>query len=241
MAITLVQSVGGTNQFGGNPYSQAFGSNTTPGSLLVAATIIEKTSAPAVTISSVTDTQGNAYTVLALNSISSPDSIQIACVIAYAWNTLGGANTVTFTLSTGPNANNMALWEFSGVKTTGNPLDQQSSTNGVSINPTAGPVTTTANGEACIATCLSDDGAGAAAPTAGSGWTLIGGIFGGAWAGSSESIIQTTAGSISGNFVHATGTWVAQMATFFPPSPPASNPPSAIAIGCDYQWGGGDD
>lgn len=214
MAGSLLQSNSQGNQFGGNPWTLAFTGNTLAGSLLVVAIMVVK-STGTLAISSVADTQVNSYTMLTLESVTSPHEGQIAVLIAYAFNTKGGANTITVTANATPNTNLMAVLEFGGMQTSADPKDQTANNTGVSTNPSAGSVTTNAAGEAAVAVCISDDGSGSTAPTAGSGWTALGGFAGGSVCGVAEWTIQLSAGSLTGNFVHATGTWVATMATFF--------------------------
>jgi hypothetical protein len=117
--ITNVQFAGASNG-ASNTISDAFSTNNTAGNLIVAVVQWDGTS---ISVSSITDTNGNTYTS-ALGPVNwkglAPGN---RAQIFYAKNILGGANTVTVTLTSAAVSNiELYIHEYSGADTV-SPLD----------------------------------------------------------------------------------------------------------------------
>jgi hypothetical protein len=113
-AATLVQTAQGGYGYV-NSFTQSFTSNVGAGDMIV----IAETSGSANTISSITDSQGDTYTLIASNLVASNRQTWMY----YAYNVTGGATTITVTLGSGQYADNSFIArEYSGLAT-GNPLD----------------------------------------------------------------------------------------------------------------------
>jgi hypothetical protein len=144
----------------GNPSSLnlSFPANTLAGDLLLVAFDYKD----GVTPSSVTDSQGNAFT-----SVRSPLTTPAGAVssVYYAKNIKGGADTVTVTLSATSSYLEVYLSEYSGTNPT-NPIDSEAGASGTAGAVSSGAATTTVTGDIIYGFCVADW-----ACTAGSGFT----------------------------------------------------------------------
>jgi hypothetical protein len=102
-------------------------------------------------ISSITDSQGNTFTQVG-SDLTSPGGNKNR--VYYANNILGGADTVTITLSTS-NFMEVFLSEYSGVDTV-NPVDVTVGNTGVAGSVTSGIATTTTPGDKIYGFCFGD-------------------------------------------------------------------------------------
>lgn len=228
-AVSIVQSVPGSNNFGGTVASTAFSSNNTAGNTIVV--LIQWQSSGVSGINSVTDSRGNNYTLITASLKSTGPTAHYSNIytqIAYATNVAAGPNTVTVTWNNGVNAGFASLLETSPSS-----FDQSSTGTGTSANPSAGSITTSVNGVFATAVLYMDDGFGGGNVFApGAGWTIFQNVGGGSSEEAGEYAAQSLAGSISGNFSSTiSGTWVASMATFVPngggsPTPTPTPSPS---------------
>ncbi len=130
---------------GGASTNLAFGSNVTAGSLLVAAAL--PNGGPPATYS-ITDNHGDGpggvfKSAVTINVNGNTN------VIAYAWNAVGGATTVTFTCSVGTDLFGLLfIAEYSGVMTTADPLDGSAAALLSGVDPiSSGNFTTTVAGD----------------------------------------------------------------------------------------------
>jgi hypothetical protein len=212
-AVTRIQSVAGSNNFGGASLTASFGSNVMDNSTIIV--LIMWYTSTARTVTSVTDTLGNEFQFLApaTNLIGSD---QIGSQIVYATNSKAGADTITVNWSGAVSGNFAAL-----IETTPSVIDQSSRAATTSTNDSAGSVTTSLNGSFGAACTIVQDAIGSAGVyTAGGSWTLFQNTGGGAWAEGAEYQEQTTAGTITGNFTRAgSSPFAAAMATFRPREP----------------------
>jgi hypothetical protein len=212
-AVSKIQSVAGSNNFGGASMTASFGSNVTANSTIIV--LIMWYTPTARTVTSVTDTLGNDYQFLA-PSTNLIGSDQIGSQIVYATNSKAGADTITINWSGGVNGNFAAL-----IETSPSVIDRVSTAANTSTNDSAGAVTTTLNGSFGAACTIVQDSIGASGVyTAGGSWTLFQNTGGGAWAEGVEYQEQSTAGTITGNFTRAgSSPWAAAMAVFRPREP----------------------
>lgn len=224
MAVSVVQAKAGINNGGGTSGFTQFASNTTTGNTIVALVQWGKSTAGAASLSSVTDSVGgNVYTIVAIESLSSPNFAgNIATAIAYCVNATGGATpTITMNFSAATSFDVMNIFELSASV-----FDQSIHANGVGTSISAGSITTTVNG--CVGICgsVTDDGVGAGGGwTKGTGWdTLLQNTGGGSTEWGCEYVSQVTAGALAGTFTQSrSGTWAASYGTFKPSTPPTYN------------------
>jgi IPT/TIG domain-containing protein len=172
------------------------------------------------TVSSVTDSKGNSYTL----AVGPTRITGVTQSIYYAKNIVGGSNTVTVTFNQTAAFPNVNVLEYSGLSTT-NPLDVFSSASGSGTTANSGAATTTSANELIF-------GAGStsnAFTAAGSGFSnRIINSFGDI----SEDQIVSNTGSYNATATLTSGTWVMQMVAFrasgqaqSPPPPPPPPPP----------------
>ena len=179
------------------------------------------------TLSSVTDSLGNTYTL-----VQNPTSWGYGRAAgAYAKNILGGACAVTATFSPGAfSARTIIVREISGADAF-SPLDgsaAQGQTNpGIGIDTvTSGAITTTANGDYIFAATTDQGQASTLNP--GTGFTG-GASFTSPVGGRSEDQIQSAAGSIAATFTNASSAFanfMTLMIVFKPSVSPDTTPPT---------------
>lgn len=218
-------------QGGFAPVTVAFGSNVAAGNTIAVYVFANNTT---VTFTSASDTLGNTYTQVDTVAGSSGKAFTL-----YAKNITGGACTVTVVLS----AQNFNTWiavnEFSGRDTSA-PLDAHNMTAnedpGTATDAlTSGTGTTTVNG--CDVFGATGEAGFASTVTVGTGFTLRETTTDGR---RTETLVQSTAGSIAATFTTNTGAadYVTAMMAFKPAaagsssvspsvSPSASASPSA--------------
>jgi len=97
----------------------SYSSNSTAGNLAI---YVIRVAAAGRAISSVTDTQGNTHWTQAAAQDQTSDGHGL--FVWYAWNINGGANTVTGTVSGAAATVRCQVFEYSGVLSTGDPLDK---------------------------------------------------------------------------------------------------------------------
>ena len=184
-----------------NSLSLAFPANTLAGDLL----LVGFDYSSGVTPSSVSDSQGNLFTPVG-NQLSSPGGWLSR--VYYAKNIIGGADTVTVTLSGNSSYLELFLTEYSGIDPT-NPIDAQAGAAGSAGPVSSGNATTTAAGDMIYGYCAADW-----ACTAGSGFT--------ARATFNDDLIEDTLAGNAGSYA-ATGSanngWTMQMVALKPASP----------------------
>ncbi len=194
--VTFVKSANGSGSGGGNTSSPAFGSNVVAGHAIVVT--VQWRGTAGITLSSVTDSLGNTYTISASSKAANTTNLrypEVDSQIAYATGITGGACTVTATLSS-----NSFVWA-QAVEVTAAQLDQATSAIAQTGVVSPGSITTGSNGSFGIVCSGIDDNVGSAsAYTAGSGWTRYVNDGGGAFDLGAQYQAQTTAGALSGAF-----------------------------------------
>jgi|GEM_PF-4729796 len=178
-----------------------YGSNNTAGNCLIL--LAENYGGNSTFVS---DTQGNKWVRVPGARATSG---LFAGEIWYAPNCKGGPNTVRIA-STGSNANNGTLYEFSGLSKLA-PLDQSSSATGVGSNPSSGSVTTNFANELVIAYFTSTT-VGTPPVNHGAGYTqdyLLSNTL------MNEHKIVSSIGTYQGDGTYGgSETWIAGVATF---------------------------
>jgi hypothetical protein len=213
-SLTLVQAEAGTGFAG----EAAFTSNTTAGDYIIACIDFVSASVSGLTISSVSDTQSNTFSLdsSTLKSAATTDYPTIGVECAHTTTTTtAAADTVTVTLS-GEGASTVQMWEVnpsSGTMT----LDQANTGTGSGTSPSAGSITPSQTNTFGVAVVAQDDGEGTGSNfTAGSGWTLLGNAGGGDYDSADEYQTLTSASSVTGNFtgINSATTYVAAVANY---------------------------
>jgi len=146
MAIALAQAWSSATG-SGTSVACPYGSATTAGSLLIACV---GTGDNGTTINTITDGQGNTWTI----DQKFTQNSAIEASISSMPNAPGGALTVTANLGASAFASNIAIGEFSGAATA-SPKDQSTGTGGFSTAPNSGNITTTQDGELVVGTTVS--------------------------------------------------------------------------------------
>ncbi len=191
----------------------AFKLPTIAGHLIVGFTSWDNTSSQ--TLTSVTDTEGNSYTLISTGL--APDTTHHqAFEIFYAYNITGGttSNIVTAHFSASVSGTAIGAMEVAGIKADGDPLDKsgyqfQSSTT----TPTApsATVTPTTNGQ-FIFGGSNNSGGGTTA------WTATGAFYLDEVSTSNisamEHQVQTTAAAVQATFSNTSNSYVTGVATF---------------------------
>jgi hypothetical protein len=156
------------------------------------------------TVSSVTDSLGNTYTLAA----GPTQSTGITQSIYYAKNITGGSNTVTVQFSVAAVYPDIRILEYSGVDKS-NPLDVAHAATGSNGSPDSGAATTTSSGDLIV-------GAGTTSTSftgPGSGFTSR--IITSPDGDIAEDRVVTGSGSFSAAApLSSSGDWVMQMAAF---------------------------
>ena len=193
-AIAYVQGAEGTGT--SSPLAYALPGDATAGNLIVV-----NIKAFTATITSITDSRSNTYTLAVTHTYWWTQSIY------YAKNIVGGSNTITIAF-TGDTVL-AASHEYSGLDTT-SPLDKTSSAEGGSGAGDSGAQTTTVADELIFGAASSGAYMNG---LAGSGFTQRKVIDYGGGCISEEKIVSST-GSYSASFLDSGSSWMAAMATF---------------------------
>ncbi|MGA2988481.1 MAG: putative Ig domain-containing protein, partial [Terriglobia bacterium] len=141
-----VQVVAGTASGSTESFSLSFPNNTVAGDLVMVGFDFDTNA----TASSVSDSQGNAFTQVGAQ-LTSPGGTR--SVVYYAKNIKGGADTVTVNLSADSAYIELYLTEYSGVNQT-NPIDSQAGASGNAGPVSSGNATTTVAGDVIYGYCV---------------------------------------------------------------------------------------
>jgi hypothetical protein len=216
--VRQVQSAAASCCGGGIAESLAFGSDVTTGDTLVAVIGWFSTS-PAVTaqIATLTDTLGNVFTMIPSSYALETDVVgygdgNFYSEIGYATTALGGADQITFALTTTVTYSLLYI-----VEATPCVFDVASGSGGRSTTPNAGTVTTTADGDLAVAITDMDQSISTSnVLSGGSGWTIESQGSAGTALFGQEYVVLAEAGMLTGDFDAngAAGQWMASMAAF---------------------------
>jgi hypothetical protein len=192
-----------------NSFSLSFSNNTLAGDLILVGFDFNASATP----SSVTDSQGNAFTQVG-TQLTSPSGSRIQ--VYYAKSIKGGADTVTINLSANAAYIEAYLSEYTGVNQT-NPIDAQAGASGSAVTVSSGIATTTVAGDLIYGYCVGDGSC-----TAGSGFA--------ARSTFDVNLIEDATAGNPGTYA-ATGTatsgWAMQMVALLPASSGTSGAPVA--------------
>jgi len=187
-------------------------------------------------VTSITDTQGNAYVVASGPTVNPSGTTQ---VVYYAKNiaaAAAGANTVTITLNSSVSYPDVRALEFSGVDTT-SPFDVAAAATGTGATLNSGNLTTSAANELLVASGnVQHSYTGGAGPgytqILVSSWNLV------------EDAIAATPGSYSATSTASSGYWVMQLIAFkgitsnttLPSAPTGLTPNPVSTSEIDLYW-----
>ncbi len=195
------------------------GSAVGAGHLLVVSGHWNDNNAPAITITSITDSAGDSFSN-AVGPINFSGTQTERQQVKYAFNTIGGNTTVSVALSgTPPDIGRWFVDEYSQIVTASNPLDVTASATGNSSSASSGSATPTVNGDLIYGFIGFRDGS----VSAGSGFTsrtILSAVT------IAEDQPQTVAASIAATATSGASPWGALMATFKStgaPPPPVIN------------------
>ena len=187
-SVTAIQSAFTDQGTSSSSISATFSGPNTAGDCIVIS--VGWANAPGVTISSVTDNQGNTYN-LGIGPTSTVDR-----AMYYALNIGGHAagNVVRVTFTSAGGAAHLRIAEFSGVSSGDSVLDGGAGRQSTSATPDSGAITTTANGDLLVCAFWGD---GNVTPTSGTGFTQL---VTDRWDAGMEYQIAGSAGSYDGTW-----------------------------------------
>jgi hypothetical protein len=148
ISVSSVQAVANGVSGPTSSLSLSFPSSTVAGDVILVAFDYDANAMA----SSVTDSQGNAFTAVG-NQLTSPGGTRSR--VYYAKNIKGGTDTVTVHLSANSGWIELYLTEYTGVDQT-NPIDAQAGASGSAGSVSSGNATTTAAGDVIYGYCVAD-------------------------------------------------------------------------------------
>ncbi len=157
-------------------------------------------------VSSVTDTKGNIYSL----AVGPTRGTALSQAIYYAKNiaaAAAGANTVVVKFNQSPTVPDVRILEYSGLSTS-SPLDVTAGTHGSGLSSNSGSATTTVANELIFGANM------VSTSTAGPGSTFTSRIITAAGDIAEDSIVSTTGSYSASAPLSQYGNWVMQMATF---------------------------
>jgi len=169
-------------------------------------------------ISSVTDSRGNSYTL----AVGPTSNTGLQQSIYYAKNIAGGSNTVTVKFNQAASYPDVRILEYGGLDTS-NPLDAKAAAAGSGTTANSGPAVTTSANELIFGAGTT----GTAFSAAGSGFVnrMIN-VYGNI----AEDKTVTSSGSYNATATTSSAAWVMQMATFRGSGQGSLPPPTVSAI-----------
>ena len=159
--VTAIQSAFTDQGSSSSSISATFSGPNTAGDCIVIS--VGWANAPGVTISSVTDSQGNTYNL----GIGPTSTVNRAMYYALNIGASTAGNVVQVTFTSAGGAAHLRIAEFGGVSGV---LDGEAGRQSTSATPDSGAITTTANGDLLVCAFW---GGGSATPTPGTGFTAL--------------------------------------------------------------------
>jgi uncharacterized protein YjdB len=202
-ATAYVQSASGNDHYSTSSASAKFPSNVTANDAVAVFCVWESLSQ---TLSSVTDTQGNTFTI-----VDNPTNGGYGrAAMAYAIARSTGGDTVSCNLSTASMGKSIIVHEISGVNTStpldGQKMNVQNSPGGGANAVASGSITTTANGDYILGFTFNDS-ANQADWNAGTGYTKRQDLQVRSYAAASEDKVQSLSGSVAATFTATAATF----------------------------------
>jgi hypothetical protein len=223
MSVALVQtSFSPNNNAGGNSITWDFPANVQLGSLVLLAIQFASASFTNLAPSTISDTQGNTYTIVSSSlaqEFTDATWIQAGVYFAWAFTSAAGTLSVTANITGSGGYMLMEMYELSGANTT-TPIDSAgtATTNGTTSSaPTAGPVTTSQPGEFGVVNFFNANG-GPGNFNPGTGWTLDCASGGGSTASWWQYQALASASSVSGVVTGSADNYCLSMVWVQPPS-----------------------
>ena len=187
----------------------------TAGNLLVA--LVHWNDAP--TFSSIADTAGNTWTFTGTQLDPTNNHLRNY----YAWNCLGNAaNIVTATFSSGALYRNITVYEFSGVQTSSDPIDQEKSGTGSGTAISTASFTVSASSEVIINQIIATE------PITDATYTLVNFAVTGDAAKYFADAYHITSSNESATATATSGSWGALAASFKIAAAAAATPGTLI-------------
>src|SRR6266478_1297801 len=198
-----VQSASGNDHYNTSSASAKFPSNVTANDAIAVFCVWESLSQ---TLNSVTDTQGNIFTI-----VNNPTTGRYGrAAMAYAIARSTGGDTVSCNLSTASMGKSIIIHEISGVNAStpldGQKLNVQNSPGGGANAVTSGSITTTVNGDYVLGFTFNDS-SNQADWNAGAGYTKRQDLQVQSYATASEDAVQTLSGSVAATFTATAATF----------------------------------
>src|SRR6266446_5486764 len=198
-----VQSASGNDHYNTSSASTKFPSNVTVNDAIAVFCVWESLSQ---TLNSVTDTQGNLFTI-----VNNPTTGRYGrAAMAYAIARSTGGDTVSCNLSTASMGKSIIIHEISGVNAStpldGQKLNVQNSPGGGANAVTSGSITTTVNGDYVLGFTFNDS-SNQADWNAGAGYTKRQDLQVQSYATASEDAVQTLSGSVAATFTATAATF----------------------------------
>ncbi len=198
-----VQSASGNDHYNTSSASAKFPSNVTANDAIAVFCVWESLSQ---TLNSVTDTQGNIFTI-----VNNPTTGRYArAAMAYAIARSTGGDTVSCNLSTASMGKSIIIHEIRGVNAStpldGQKLNVQNSPGGGANAVTSGSITTTVNGDYVLGFTFNDS-SNQADWNAGAGYTKRQDLQVQSYATASQDKVQTLSGSVAATFTATAATF----------------------------------
>ena len=198
-----VQSASGNDHYNTSSASAKFPSNVTANDAIAVFCVWESLSQ---TLNSVTDTQGNIFTIL-----NNPTTGRYgSAAMAYAIARSTGGDTVSCNLSTASMGKSIIIHEISGVNVStpldGQKLNVQNSPGGGVNAVTSGSITTTVNRDYVLGFTFNDS-SNQADWNAGAGYTKRQDLQVQSYATASQDKVQTLSGSVAATFTATAATF----------------------------------
>ncbi|PYR76318.1 MAG: hypothetical protein DMF86_12700 [Acidobacteria bacterium] len=194
--VAYVQSASGNDHYSSASASARFAANVTAANAVAVFCVWGGLS---TTLTSVTDTQGNVYTVVDNPTTGTYGRAAMAYSIARAT----GTDTVSCNFSTASAGKSILVHEISGVSASapldGHRMTVRNSPGGAANAITSGSITTTASGDYIVGFTFNDSG-NQADWNAGTGYTRRQDLRVASYTAASEDRVQASAGAISATF-----------------------------------------
>ena len=208
LSTRLVQATAAASPGSASVFSVSFPANTVAGDLILVGFDFDTNA----TVSSITDSQGNALTEVG-SQLTSPGGARSR--VYFAKNIPGGAETVTINLSASSSWLEVYLTEYGGLDPT-SPIDAQAGASGAAGLVSSGPATTTVAGDILYGYCVAD-------------WTCNAGSGFTARSTLNNNLIEDGAAGNTGTYAamgFANNGWTMQLVALKPASSLDTSPPS---------------
>ena len=215
MSFSEIQKKLGTSfQSGASLSTGAFPGNNTAGNFIL---VSFSWGSGSITVTGVSDTQGNTYTLVAGPTVGNSSGQTNAVYLAT--NIKAGANTITASLSGSAGGSGNA-WAIEFNCSTGTAVSKRSSASAIASSgqPDSGAATAVA-GDLQYASQINFGGT----TTSGTGYTAGNNPGGSSNYWADEYILNSAGGAVHGTFSGVSLAWICQLVNIAPPSPNVAN------------------